>query len=778
MDRKQLRETASAVDLPTRKASQPRSGARASSILRRVALAATVAAACGLAGVSTASAEAPWGFEQVTPVQKGSGAVSTSDGFIASPDGERLFHSSMLPYESLPVESSPALVAYLASRGDSGWENLTVDPPVALPQTPVPSAILVRGTVGVSPNLEYAVVASRVPLLPGVDPEGAGMYLKNLRTGGLRLIYATDSDSANYDLFGTANGLATTYVADDGQSVIFGVSRSKLVPDMPDPFPMGTFYTWTAEHGVRLESVVDGAPVLSPWYAGADAIGPRNSMPLDNDGLDHVYYSAGNSDPVGVSEGPPGARTSRLVTYSRLEPPPTPPATPTPTPGKPLAVGASGRYALIQTADNVPLVGGEPADPLPDSRFLYRFDAEAADPADELQYVGVVPQAARVVQMSQDGKTVVFYSTIEQAGSPAESLQKLFVWREGHGLTYLYSAAAGSTATNLTQQLRRLSDNGRYLSFTDNSASLSTTFGVTNNVTAECPTALLAPGPCDHTYRYDVETGVLDCASCRTDGVAPLGPSGTDMRTGAGQIRMNRYQPRTIADDGTVFLTSLDALVPEDRNGLFDVYAWHPDSGLRLISTAALGQRARFIDASADGSRVFIATRERLAASDKDSEDDVYATFAGAGFAEVQPPLVAPCSGGDCRDGSARSGSPAVGSADFSGGGNVAAPGASLSVSRPLTVTGAAVVLRVRVPGAGRIAVSGALVRGARRSVGKARTVRVRVVLSQKARRALRKRGRLGARVRVAFTPQAGGTETRTVTVAFKRPGAKRKGGR
>jgi hypothetical protein len=751
-------------------------------VLLRAVRTAALAVATGLAAAgfsSAAVAAEPWGFEQVTPVEKGSGAVSTSDGFMASPDGERLFHSSMLPYESLPVESSPAQVAYLASRGESGWKNLTVDPPVALPQTPVPSAILIRATLGVSPSLEYAVVASRVALLPGVDPEGAGMYLKNLRTGELRLIYATDSDSANYDLFGTANGLATTYVADDGQSVIFGVSRSKLLPDMPDPWPSGTFYTWTADHGVRHESMVDGVPVLSPWYAGADQIGPRNSMPLDDNGLDHVYYSAGNSDPVQVSEGPAGARTSRLVTYSRLEPPPTPPATPTPTPGKPLAVGARGRYALIQTGDNVPLVGGEPADPLPESRFLYRFDAEAADPADELQYVGVVPSAARVVQMSQDGKTVVFYSTIEQAGSPAESLQKLFVWREGHGSTYVYSAAAGSTATNLTQQLRRLSDNGRYLSFTDNSASLSTTSGMTNNLSADCPTALLTPGPCDQTYRYDVETGVLDCVSCRTDGVAPLGPSGTDMRTGAGQIRMNRYQPRTVADDGTVFLTSLDALVPEDRNGLYDVYAWQPDSGLRLISTASPGQRARFIDASADGSRVFIATRERLVASDKDSEDDVYATFAGAGFAgTLLPPVVAPCSGGDCRDGSAQSGAPAVGSADFSGGGNVAAPGASLAVSRPSAVTGAAVVLRVRVPGAGRVAVSGALVRGAHRSVGKARTVRVRVVLSQKARRALRKRGRLGARVRVAFTPQAGRTVSRTVTVAFKRPGAERKGGR
>lgn len=730
---------------------------------RQRALVAGLASAVGVLGSAAgAAAAAPWGFEQVTPGDKGSGAVSTSDGFIAAPDGMRLFHSSMLPYESLPVTSSPVQVGYAAARGDSGWVNVPLDPPGGLPQMPVSNALVVRATMGLSRNLEYAVVASRIPLTEGADPNGAGMYLKNVRTGELRLIYTTDSDSAGYDLFGTANGMNVMYVANDGRSVLFGVLASRLLPGVPELFPQGGLYSWTAEHGLRYE--VDAGGVLLPNgnLPGGDPVGPRDAMPLDDRGLEHVYYQAGEdlaTAPVWVNEGPDGARSPRLVTYSRLEPPPPPPATPAPTPGQPLAVGAGGRFALIQTGDNVPIAGGEPADPPAGSRLLYRFDAEATDPADELVYVGMGPSQSRVVQMSQDGRTIVFYSTFEQAGSPAGSQQKLFVWRQGHGLTYVYAAAAGSTGTNLTQQLRRLSDNGRFLSFTDNSASLSTSFGMANNVSAACPTITLLPGPCDQTYRYDIEAGELACASCRTDGVAPLGPSGTDQRTGAGQARMNRYQPRTVADDGTVFLTSLDALVPEDRNGQFDVYAWNPSGGLRLLSTASPGQRARFIDASSDGTKVFLASRERLAPSDKDDEDDVYATFAGAGFAgAVEPPVLAPCSGGDCRDSAPTSLSQAVPGTERESTSDDARATEPKATVKVLWARERAGVLQVRIRASrdGRVRVSGSTVRPVSRDLRQRGVYTVNVSLNRKSRQRLRSRGRVVVQLRATLSPAFG----------------------
>lgn len=729
---------------------------------RRTAVIVGLVSVGMLGAAGGAGAAEPWGFEQVTPVDKGSGAVSTSDGFIASPDGTRLFHSSMLPYESLPVTSSPVQVGYAAARGEGGWVNVPLDPPGALPQLPVSNALVVRATLGLSRNLKYAVIASRIPLTAGADPNGAGMYLKNVSTGELRLIYTTDSDSAGYDLFGTANGMNVMYVAGDGRSVLFGVLASRLLPGVPVLFPQGGLYSWTAEHGLRYEIDAGGELLPNGTLPGGDPIGPRDAMPLDDRGLDHVYYQAGQdlgTAPVWVNEGADGARSPRLVTYSRLVPPPAPPATPAPTPGQPLAVGAGGRYALIQTGDNVPIAGGEPADPPAGSRLLYRFDAEATDPADQLEYVGMGPSQSRVVQMSQDGRTIVFYSPFEQAGSPSESQQKLFVWREGHGLKYIYSAAAGSTGTNLTQQLRRLSDNARFLSFTDNSAPLAASFGMTNNVSAACPTITLAPGPCDQTYHYDIEAEELACASCRTDGVAPLGPSGTDQRSGAGQIRMNRYQPRTVADDGTVFFSSQDALVSEDRNGLFDVYAWRSGSGLRLLSTASTGQRARFIDASSDGTRVFLASRERLAPTDKDDEDDVYATFAGAGFAGAeQPPTLAPCSGGDCREASSPilpDGAPGTADGGGSSGVKSRTRRASVKVLWARERRGLLQV-RVRASGEGRVRVSGSTVRPTSRELTRSGVYTVDVPLTRASRKRLRSRGRIAVRLRATLAPPFG----------------------
>jgi hypothetical protein len=741
---------------------------------------------------TAAQAAEPWGFEQVTPVVKGSGAVSTAEFFQASPDGQRLLHSSVLPYESLPVASAPVLSKYVATRGPDGWGNMALDPPYLMPQDPVVAQSYFHATVATSRNLDWAVVVTRVPLTPDANPEGGGAYLKNTRTGEVQLIYTTDSEGWRVWESGQnfVAGTGWNYVADDGKSVIFQ-AHPALGPLTPDAPSSGVgLYSWSESSGLRYEGYVDGEAV-SGLGPGWEQSGPRNSMPLDDHGLDHVYFQPGGSGtPAYVMEGPAGARTSRLVSYSRLVAQPDPPV---PTLATVLAVGEGGRFALVQTGDNTPIAGGEPADPLPDTRFLYVFDAEAEDPADELKYVGAVgsiggsgPGATRIVQMSQDGKTVAFYSPIAQAGSPDTTVQKLFVWREGHGLTYLYTPDAGSTGLNTTAQARQLSDNDRYLVFVDNSASLAAQFGMANNVAAACPTVAKLPGPCDQTYRYDLETGDFDCVSCRTDGIAPLGHSAwSDRASGPGQIWLNRYQVRMAADDGTVFFTSRDALLAEDRNARDDVYAWHHDSGLRLISPATPGQRARFIDASSDGKVVFIATRERLAASDKDAEEDVYATFAGAGFEDAdEAGTVAPCVGGDCRDRFSAPGGPLIASEGYSGSGNVeTARRASLAVAGSRAVAGRVAVLRVRVPAAGRVTVTGGQVRNSRRAVGKAQTISVRVALTPKARRGLAMRNRLAVRVRVAFAPRSGPAVSKTVRLTFTNPKSSRhasskKGGR
>lgn len=704
---------------------------------------------------ATAAAE-PWGFEQVTPVDKGSGVVSsTVAGFIASPDGKSLLHSGYLPYESLPVNSAPAQSRYLAERGEKGWVNQALDPPYLLPQTPMAAAQFIQAVLGVSQNLDYALIASRVPLTPEADPAGGSVYLKNTRTGALRLIFTTTDQNVVAVLLGNGGANGYTYVANDGESVLFTVNGDPLVPGAPGVGGGGGHYSWSEDAGLRYEVVVGGVMVNNLEIPGGSNIGPRDSMPFDGRGLDHVYFQAdsGSQGPLYVREGPASSRSTRLITYSRLVAQPAPA-----TGGVPLAVGAGGRYALFRTTNNVAIAGGELAVPST-GRHLYRFDAEATDPADELAYVGAVPNAARIIQMSQDGKTIAFYSTIAQAGSPAGAQHKLFVWREGHGLKYVYTADAGSTGTSLQNQLRRMSDNARFLTFTDNSASLAAQFGGFNNTSPGCPNAFGMPGVCDMVYRYDIENEVLDCVSCRDDGAAPLGASGEPGRTAAGLLELNRYQPRMAADDGTVFFTSRDALVADDRNGLDDAYAWTKDSGSRLLSRATPGKRSRFVDASADGSVVFLASRDRLANTDQDDEDDIYATFAGAGIGDdTRPPVVAPCSGADCRGVFPGSPTPPTPGTERPAGANNVERAAARPSLRVLwtRVRKGKLEVRVRASAGGDLRVSGTTLRAVKRSVADRGVYTLSARLTKKSSQRLRQRGRLAVTVRATLSPPFG----------------------
>jgi hypothetical protein len=75
------------------------------------------------------------------------------------------------------------------------------------------------------------------------------------------------------------------------------------------------------------------------------------------------------------------------------------------------------------------------------------------------------------------------------------------------------------------------------------------------------------------------------------------------------------------------------------------------------------------------------------------------------------------------------------------------------------------------VPAAGAISATGGSVRRTGVRAGKAGTYTVTVRLTGKARRTLRKRGRVRTSVRVAFAPASGAGSSATVALTFKRKG-------
>jgi hypothetical protein len=210
--------------------------------------------------------------------------------------------------------------------------------------------------------------------------------------------------------------------------------------------------------------------------------------------------------------------------------------------------------------------------------------------------------------------------------------------------------------------------------------------------------------PCREVFVYDAVTEKLVCASCDPSGARPVGPAelgGQEDEEGNGFTPPSVYYlPRNLSEDGgRLFFQTPDALVPHDSNNQLDVYEWEqPGSPPEVakgedsctssspafsvggggcvfpISDAAGDFESRFMDASANGNDVFLATKDQLVpAADADARANVYDVRVGGGFPVVTAPPV--CNNGDsCKP--PVSPQPSIfapaGSATFSGLGNPA----------------------------------------------------------------------------------------------------------
>jgi hypothetical protein len=447
-------------------------------------------------------------------------------------------------------------------------------------------------------------------------------------------------------------------------------------------------------------------------------------------------------------------------------------------PGYITGTSEDGRYAVIQlSTTNQKLTDDTPTLPT-GPRYIYRYDSVT----DELEPVGAASNAqiaaggSGVRWVGPDAKTVLYQSTAVHAPGALSGQPNLYVWREGEGVKLVASIEVGRSSG-----WRAASRDGRYFVFPSYSEALAQRFGY-DNLSLACSTTA-SPGPCQLVYRYDVEEDRLECVSCRPDGDPPDGHHSPDGVSGVSALRMDYRLPQYVADDGTVFFDSRDPLVASDLNGEYDTYAWR-DGELRLVSRAVPGLKSRFIDATPDGRTVFIATADRIVPSDTDRSYDIYAARLDGGFVEQSDGLPDPCAGSDCRPPVTAPSLPGIGSIGFGGGGNVppAPVGASVGVSRLKAVAGAAAKLKVRVPGAGRISVAGARIRRTGRPASKAGTYSVRIALSPRARKSLKRKTKLKVRVRVSYRAKDGQSASKTVKVTFRQPKSKRakvkKGGR
>jgi DNA-binding beta-propeller fold protein YncE len=266
-------------------------------------------------------------------------------------------------------------------------------------------------------------------------------------------------------------------------------------------------------------------------------------------------------------------------------------------------------------------------------------------------------------------------------------------------------------------------------------------------------------------YRYDTASGTLSCLSC-----AP---------TGGTQSPAEIAQAHLLADGGSrVFFDTAAKLVAQDVNGVNDVYEWEADgtgscdSAARaggcifLISSGQVSRPSFVLDASSSGNDVFFTTADGLAPSDTDRAYDVYDARVGGGFPTS---VTASCAGDACQGApTAPPTLPLAGTVMFTGPGNATqALTARVRVTRK-ALKGSRFVLSVKVPADGRIQIFGADVKTVSRSVSRAGTYRLTVMLNQQAKQTLKRRRRLRVSVDVLYTPRGGRPSLATVAMVVK----------
>jgi len=295
--------------------------------------------------------------------------------------------------------------------------------------------------------------------------------------------------------------------------------------------------------------------------------------------------------------------------------------------------------------------------------------------------VGTGANVDGVIGASADGRTVYFFSTAQLvAGQPTATDGEL-IYRWTDGVLHYVAEANQSARRPLTgfsgrgtgwiygQPAARVSPDGNHLLFASQGTDELPHTGVSDTCGATHDQA------CIELFLYDATAnngqGSVVCASC----AQPDGPAGADASFSSyldkGPASNTSYLDHPLSADGRfVFFDTSDALVPQDTNGVSDVYEYDSlTGGLRLVSTGESKFASTFEDATPDGSNVFFATAQRITGWDVDGNADLYDARVGGGLPEPPSPPLS-CVGDACQPPPPTLNDPTPASLSFSGAEN------------------------------------------------------------------------------------------------------------
>jgi WD40-like Beta Propeller Repeat len=533
-------------------------------------------------------------FERVSSAEKGGGDI-IGEGLstVAAADGNGAIFESRLLFGDAVASGNIGRTTYLARRGPDGrWSShgITVEP------RPDAIQVLTSGTKTevFSDDLSRALVwAYDLPGAGDDTPDLNNLYREDTASRALETISKPQVEPIGFEDFFNR----TLWGASDDLRHVGIVAKSKLLPEAAGE-SVPNAYKW--DDGVlSLAGVLPDGTVP----AAGSTIEPTDTREtVSDDGSRLAFFSSGQlylhtdgkpsvwvSQPEGSDENPPAN-----VHFEGMTP--------------------DGRNVFF--VSDSPLLDADEASG-PD---MYRY-TESANPATDSNLTlitkdgGAVNEpivfGAALVGMSDDGRRVY----VHDIGGHVD------LWEEGSGIRAFDSVARGSDSPKqitltATPGLARVSADGNWVAYIVN----------------------------DQMRLYNREDDSVTCVSC------PSSASFIPTLTDSGRLDYVGFRPRFLSDDGKVFFTSTGTLLPEDTNGVADVYEYDGQEGeLRLVTSGRGKEPMEFVDASVSGDDVFFVTRQQLAAADGDEYVDLYDARVGGGIEEPEAPAALPCAGEACQ---------------------------------------------------------------------------------------------------------------------------------
>jgi hypothetical protein len=560
-------------------------------------------------------------FELVTPEVKGD---NSSIGRAANgnpygfPDGNHVYYASVIP---LPGAQSGELAGNLSTRTPSGWVNTPLAGPATgpgEPQDPYTNHIACggcyAGEAAFTTDFSAAFVDSGFDADP-LDQDGvADAYRMDLSSGVWSLAALPDTGllTTSLNAPGVAAGTYIAGVSENGSHVFFqSFDQLSTAPGTPsEPHPLDMLYDRTGGHtyavgilpdgrisetcGVRLGDGAEDAG--STFYLIYGAISPDGTNVVFTERAKKEGETCGASQGVYLREhnGENNAKTVQLSGEAYL--------------------GRSSDASKIFTTS----VGDEGVD---------EYDVGDATTT-------TISANGQFIASSADGSRV--YYLVEGAGPEAG----VYLWDRG---TSTLIPKAGEGFANLLHFMpNNAGENFGYspdfaVATPDGSKLL---FLDTTNLTGYDSRGL------SEAYVYDANSRSVTCVSCNPTGTPPLGSAHLMGQAQRNTILPNYSQGEISPDGSRVFFETSDALVPQDTNGLSDVYEWE-NGRIYLISSGQGTFGSDFSGASSDGHDVFITTTDRLAPQDIEHSVQVYDARVNGGF--PYRPATTGCNSGQCQ---------------------------------------------------------------------------------------------------------------------------------